>query len=344
MHREPPSLRCALAAIALLLALPAFLGACGSAPDTTTLERRNNATTREAVLDADRTMITSARGHLAADRPSQAKDLLDAWIRDEGSALSPYYPEALYLRGNAKLALGDEFDSLYDYERVARDFPASDVFTSVLERELDIALMYLNGLRRRSFGLRIAPSIQVAEEIILRVNERLPGSLLAERALLELADYYYRTRDLPMAAETYDVFLDAFPRSAKRPMALQRRAFATIAQYKGPLNDPSGLVEAKLQIEQFQREFPVDAERLGMSDALQARLDESAAEQLLVTSRWYLDRGDEPAAKLVLTRLLYTHPTSGAARDALAIFENQKWPLPGTAAPGPVAAPTEPGK
>lgn len=333
-----------------LLVIPAVLAACGSTPDTATADRRSDASQRATLLDADRTLIANARRHLADDQPERAQSLLDDWISDEGNAVSPYYPEALYLRGNAKLAQGEEFDCLYDYERVARHHAASDVFASVLERELDVAIMYLNGLSRPFLGMRVNfdgggnGAIKIAEEIILRVNERLPGSLLAERGLLELADYYYRTRDLPMAAETYDVFLDAFPRSAKRPMALQRRAFATIAQYKGPLNDPAGLIEAKLQIEQFQREFPVDAERLGMSDALRARLDESAAEQLVVTARWYLDRGDDPAARLVLTRLLYTHPTSGAARDALAMFEQQKWPLPGAAAPAPATTTAEPGK
>ncbi|GJQ30778.1 MAG: hypothetical protein HBSAPP03_26620 [Phycisphaerae bacterium] len=298
------------------------------------MDARADTTRREAVIEADRGVVADARRLLAQDRPGEAKSLLSAWIETEGNRRSPYYPEALYLRGNAKLALGDEFDSLYDYERVARDHAGSEVFAAALEREFDVAKMYLDGLRRRAFGLRIDTGVNVAEEIILRINERLPGSVLAERALLELADYYYRTRDLPMAAETYDVFLDAFPRSTKRPLALQRRAFATIAQYKGPRHDAGGLIEAKLQIEQFQREFPVDAERLGMSDALQARLDESAAEQYLVTARWYLDRGDEPAGRLVLTRLLYTHPTSGPARDALTLFEQHGWPLPGASASG----------
>lgn len=335
---------------ATLLAGLLALAGCRAAPEAPEPERRHDPATAESVLEADRRVIVEARRALADDRPEDAERDLSRWIGAEGNADSPYFAEALYLRGNAKLAQGEEFASLYDYERVARDFPASDVFTSVLERELDVAMLYLNGRSRRFAGLRVNidgkgnGAIGVAEEIILRLNERLPGSVLAERALLALADYYYRTRDLIMAAETYDVFLDAFPRSTNRPLALQRRAFATIAQYKGPLHDTGGLIEARLQVEQFQREYPIDAERLGMSDALRVRLDESAAEQLLTTARWYLDRGDEPAARFMLTRLLYTHPTSGPARDALAIFGERQWPLPGAEKPALPAAVPEPTK
>jgi outer membrane protein assembly factor BamD (BamD/ComL family) len=306
-----------------------MLFACGSAPETDELELRANAETRASLEEEDRLLIERARRLLAGEKADEVIGLLNGWLEREATRKSPWRPEALYLRGNAKLALGDEFESLYDYEEIAREYPGSEVFPLALEKELDVALMYLGGMRKKTLGLRIDSGVPVAEEIILRINERMPGSRLAERALLELADFYYRTRDLLMAAETYDVFLEAFPRSPRRSLALQRRAFANIARFKGPRYDVSGLIEARYQIEQFQREFPVDAERLGMSDALQSRLDESAAEQLLETARWYLSMGDEPACRFTLTRLLYSYPTTGAARDALRIFADRGWALPG---------------
>ncbi len=319
-----------------LVLLAALLAGCGAQRPQSTAEQRQDPERAATLLPEDAGIVQRARELLADDRPSEAQSALTPWIETPGNRRSPYIAEALYIRGNAKLAQGDEYQALYDYEDVAKNFPASDSFPRVLERELEIALQYLNGLRMRTLGIRINSGESVAEEIILRINERLPGSKLAEKALLELADYYYRTRDLKMAAETYDVFIEAFPKSPERSRVMQRRAFANIAQYKGPRHDANGLVEAKYQIEQFQREFPVDAERVGMSDALKARLDESAAEQLLVTARWYLNRDQEASGRYVLTRLVYTYPDTGAARDALAIFEKSKWPLPGSAtAAGP---------
>lgn len=335
----------------LILPLAALVPGCGSARPPSTLEQRQDPARRETLDAQDAELIRQARQLLADDRPAEAQSLLTPWLETPGNRKSPYIAEALYLRGNARAAQGEEYDALYDYEDVAKNFPGSDVFPLVLERELDVAMLYLRGRSLRFAGLRIDfdgrgnGAISIAEEIILRVNERMPGSKLAEKALLALGDYYYERRDLPMAAETYDVFLEAFPRSPERSRVMQRRAFANIAQYKGPRHDASGLVDAKYQVEQFQREFPIDAERVGMSDALKARLDESAAEQLLVTGRWYLDRDQQAAARYVLSRLVYTYPGTGATRDALAVFEKNKWPLPGSeplppggAAPGPAPA------
>lgn len=284
----------------------------------------------------DAQTMSRARALLASGKADDAENLLSAFIGAPDAHDSPYFPEALYLRGSARLARRDEFDSLYDFERVVKEFPESEMFTPALEKELEVADLYLGGLRKRVLGMRVESGVSVAEEIILRINERLPGSALAEKALLRLADYYYEARDLPMAVETYDVFLSLYPRSVSRSRALQRRVYANIAQFKGPAHDAGKLVEAAYQIEDFQREFPLDAARLGMSDALLARLDESRAEQLLQTGRWYLDRDDPAGAKITLGRLIRTHPGTGAAQDALAIFTERGWPLPGApkAAPG----------
>jgi len=320
---------------ALLIVLAGVvLGACGASEKPSALDAPATGAESEADLAADRAVMDKARQLLARERAGEAEELLTAWIENPEKSNSRWRPEALYLRGNAHLAQEDEVEALYDYEKVAKNYPGSEVFPLVLQQELEIARMYLGGLRKKTLGLRIDSGLPYAEEIVLRINERLPGSTLAETALLELADHYYKARDLPMAAETYDVFLSLYPRSAHRSKALQRRAFANIAQYKGPRHDASGLADAKYQIEDFQREFPLDAERLGMSDALQARLDESAAEQILVTAKWHLDRGDDPAGQYVLYRLMRRYPGSGAAREGLAIFEERGWTFP---QPEPVA-------
>lgn len=293
-----------------------------------------------AAAGSDEGLMTRARALIAEGKGSEAESILTQWIDAEDRAKNPWYPEALLLRGNARLANDEEFNALYDYEKVAKDFPSSEVFVAALEQEYAVADMYLNGKKRRVLGIRFESGVPIAEEILLRIHERLPGSRLAEKSVLRLADYYYDARDLPSAVTTYDCFLQMYPKSVHRSKAMQRRVFASIAQFKGPSHDASGLIEAKYQVEDFQREFPLDAQRLGMSDALVARLDESGAEQLLVTARWYLGKNDLPSAKLTLSRLIRTYPGTGAAREALALFEKHGWTLPGATPAG--AAPTPP--
>lgn len=251
------------------------------------------------------------------------EDAIDVRHSTEVTDPSPYFAEAYYLRGNAKLAMGNEFASLYDYEEVIKNHPESEQFVPCLERELQVARLYLNGRKKPSnlFGLRLDSGKPLAEEIILRICERLPGSRLAERAILELADYYARARDLELAAETYDVFLRLYPRSDQRSLAMQRRVYANIARFKGPGYDAAALKDAMVQIEEFQEEFPAEAQRTGVSDALMARVDESAAAGLLKNARWYLRKDDSVSARLTLTRLIKRHPRTGAAQQAVTMIQ-----------------------
>lgn len=273
----------------------------------------------------DEAVIADARQMLAQRRYGAAETLLDAWIEANENSKSPWLAEAYLLRGDARLGNDDEEDALRDYEEVVQGYTGSDMFPLALEREMDVALLYLNGLRRRVLGFRIDSGVSLAEEILLRINERLPGSRLAERALLELADYYYRSRDLRMASESYDVFLRLYPQSEYRQKAMQRRVYANIARFKGPKYDATGLTDAKLQVEQFAREYPVEAEAAGMSDALVARLDESAAAQMLDTGSWYMKQSDPVSARLTFRRLIRKYPTTAAAARALDIIDREGW-------------------
>lgn len=283
--------------------------------------------TQQPVDGTDAGTMNLARRQIAEGRGDLARLTLNEWLSVNERTDNPFVPEAVYLRGCAKLVRGHEWKALYDFERLVRDFPASEFFSRALQKELDIARLYLNGRRKPAFGsfLRIDSGTPYGEEICLRINERLPGSRLAEEATLVLADYYYRERELKMAVEVYDSFLRIFPRSEYRQLAMQRRIFANIAQFKGPSYDGRVLIDAKYQVEDFKQEFPRKAEELGLSDAVVARLDESSAQQMLTTAKWYIRRDDDVSARLTLSRLVRRHPRSAAAQDALTIIEEKGW-------------------
>jgi len=272
-------------------------------------------------LNVDEQAMLEARRLLASLQASRAEDVLDAWLERNAGGQSPQVPEAYYLRGNAKLAQDDEFEALYDYEEVIKNYPASEFFVTSLERELDVSKLYFGGRRKPGlWGIRMVDGTGVAEEIVLRINERMPGSKLAERALMTMADHYASKRDLPMAVETYDTFVKLYPRSELRQKAMQRRTYATVAQFKGPAYDSSILTDASIQIENFQLEYPGVAQEAGLTDGLQARLDESRAASMLNTAQWYLRRDDPVSARITLVRLVKRHPKTASAQEALTLI------------------------
>lgn len=290
---------------------------------------------------SDEAIVAGARAAIAQDRPGAALSILNRWISDKeatGEANTKWMPEAVLLRGDALLALGREYSSLFEYERVARQYPASDAFVRAAEREFDIANRYLNGLRRRFLGFRVASATSIGEELLIRVQERLPGSQIAERAGILLADYYYRVRKMDLAAVSYDLYLQNYPRGEWRLHAMRRRIFANIGQFTGPSYDSTTLLDAREEILQFAAVYPNEAEDVS---PIIARIDDSLAARKLDAARWYLRRGDPASARFTLRRLLRDHPRSTAASKAIQLLEQRGWLTRDSApqAPAPSDAP-----
>jgi outer membrane protein assembly factor BamD (BamD/ComL family) len=281
---------------------------------------------------SDEATIAEARRDLAEDRPSEARRILDTFLDKYKNEDNPFLPEAYLLRGDAITALGKEHKALYDYEKVIERFPDSPQYVVALERELDIAIRYVNGLRYKFLGLRIADASDIGEELLIRCQERLPGSRLAERAGIELADFYYRKRDLQLAGEAYELFLANYPQSPYRMKAMERRVYAAIGRFKGPRYDSSSLIDAQTLIRRFEALYPTEAAKAGLDDSLLARLDESAAAELLEVARWYIKQGDSVSARYTLTRLIARHRRTASAETALTMLQSRGW-LP-TEAPG----------
>ena len=273
----------------------------------------------------DEAVMADARRLLAEEKPGAAQKILDPWIEANERTDNPYLPEAYLLRGDALTAAGYEFQALYDYEAIAKGFASSGSYVKSVERELDIGVRYVNGLRRRFLGVRLLDSTDIGEELLIRVQERLPGSRLAERAGIELADYYFRERDMKLAVEAYGLFLENYPRSPYAPKAMQRRIYATIARFKGPRYNGAPLIDATVLVRRFAGLYPAQATASGLDEALLARLDESAGAQMLQTARWYLSQGDPVSARYILGRLLAEHPKTSAASTALQILVDRGW-------------------
>ncbi|MFK7961695.1 MAG: outer membrane protein assembly factor BamD [Phycisphaerales bacterium] len=248
-----------------------------------------------------------------ADRDwDRTEFLATRWIETHPD--HPLLPEAYLVRGDALAGRGDEYEALFDYELIARRYAGSDAFVRSLEREYDIAVQYLEGRRRKLAGLRIAKAADEAEELLIRLQERLPGSRLAERAALTLADHYFRERRMTLAADMYAIFLENHPRSIDTDRARKRLVAANLAAFKGPEFDASGLIDARTRIEELVATRPSIARELDTTGLL-VRIDESRATKQLTTARWYLRTRDPIAAERILRRLIDEHPRTAAATE-----------------------------
>jgi len=257
--------------------------------------------------------LAVARQTLAREEYRRARELADAWIEEfEDHQLLPL---AYLTRGDALFGQREYYDALFDYEAIARLYPGSDVFVAALERELEIARLFAAGTKRKLWGLRIIDATDEAEELLIRIQERMPGSNLAEQAGMELGDFYFQRGEMTLAVDAYDLFIENYPDSDRLTKARRRLIAAHLASFKGPKFDPTGLLDAGERLRQMQVLEPAAAQEMG-ADALLQGIDEKLARKMLVTAEWYLQTGDWISAEFTLRRLLVRYDDTATAADA----------------------------
>ncbi len=291
------------------------IGAPASAQQTYILDREDTWKP-EAEIDPESPegRLAEAKRTLAAGDAERALTLASQWIeRYPRHALAP---EAFLIRGDAKAAAGDEYKALFDYEYIARMYPGSEAFITACQRELAIAREYVNGRKRKQWGLRLSNASNDGEELLIRIQERLPGSRLAEEAGIELADYYFNKRKMALATVAYDLFIQNYPRSPLIDKARRRLIYSHLATFKGPEFGAQGLYEARERLRQLQIQQPAEAQRMG-ADALLTRVDESDAQKMLTIAQHYFRTGEPISAEFTIRRLIKRYPHTAAAADAL---------------------------
>lgn len=294
--------------------------------------------------------LQTIRKEMAQDNNKTAQNLASKWI--ETYPNHPMLVEAYLLRADARVKRHYYYKALFDYEYIIRMYPASEQFQTALEREYEIAKLYTAGMKRRLWGRRFLPAQADGEEVLIRIQERTPGSVLGEKASLSLGDYYFAEARMNDASIAYDLFLQNYPQSDHREGVLLRVIQANLATFKGPQFDSSGLLEAAQRIKQYQKEYPAAAERIG-AEALLVRIDESLALKAYLTGQWFEDRGRRVSAVVLYQRVVRDHSQTAAAREALERLRNlgeiaaaspaalPQETLPATTSPAPAAASQE---
>lgn len=275
---------------------------------------------------------------LVQEKHGRAHKLASQWIEQYPN--HPLLAEAYLLRGDSLVGRRHYFKALFDYEYIVRVYPDSAQFQTALEREYAIARLYAAGVKRRWLGLRILPAGEEAEELFIRIQERSPGSDLAENASADLGEFYFQRSQMASAAEAFELFLINYPRSHKRERAMLRLIQANLATFKGPRFDATGLIEAAQRLQTFQREFPAAAARLGASD-LRLRIAESLALKDYYAASWYEKLNHRVSAAYTYERVARDRPDTVAAQAALRRMHALDQGL--VVRPAAEPAPAEPG-
>ena len=273
---------------------------------------------------------------LAARRHRAAKDPIIRWVRANPAADDR--DRGLFLLAEMYDGVGDKVRAYYHLDELMDYYPASRLYAPSLEKQYAIADRFLRGYRRSFLRMPILGMKDEGVEILFRIQERAPGSPIAERALLRTADHYFDDSQFDLAADAYAAYARAYPRSPETPRVRLQQAFSSLAQFRGLRFDATPVVDAKAQLEDIQAEYPDLAERENVADVLE-RIDGILAARVYQTADFYR-RTDKPrAAAYNLRYLVENYPETAEATRARSDLERMPaWALE---LPAPVGGSTE---
>ena len=276
----------------------------------------DDATTQLATTQASPDLTLDQAEDLVARRElDTARNLLLEWFKGHPAKETPNRDRAVYLLAQVYYDIGDRVRSFYHCDELMQTYPESALFYKALELQYRIADAYLRGFKNRFLGLPILGMEDEAIEMLFRIQQRSPGSPIAERALLRTADYYYATTEFDLAGDAYAAYVKSYPRSPLVPKVRLRQAFSSLARFKGLRFDATPLIDARAQLVDVINSYPSLAEEENLQ-AVVGRIDASFAQKVYTTARFYQRTGSYKAAAYQYRFLMKTYPNTPEAESA----------------------------
>jgi outer membrane assembly lipoprotein YfiO len=224
--------------------------------------------------------------------------------------MSPLREDVFFMAAQSELARERYYQAYEFFEKVLEINPGGQYFHQSLQGEFECAQAFMRGERQvigRIFRIRAEEEAIMIYQAIAR---HAPGSEMAERALLAVADYYFEEGDYLEAIEAYDAFNESFPHSTHAARTVLAGADCAWLFYAGPEYDETPLLEAMHRYSNFLEQFPNSPQ----ADQVYRRLDEineARAERIYVQAEFYT-RTHEPDSAIYCHELVierYPHTT-----------------------------------
>ena len=251
-----------------------------------------------------------------AHQTSDAHTLLSPWLKENPKA--PDRDRGLFLLAEIYYQQDDRLTAFYHLDELMDKYPSSRFFAAALQKQYEIADAFLSGYKRRFLGLHILPAEEEGIEMLYRVQERSPGSALAERAApfgrLLLPQFAVRS-----CRGCVWRIRPRLPRSPDVSYVKLREAFSSLAQFRGVRYDATPLLDARSQFLEVLDKYPDLAAQENVKDRVE-RIDNTLADKLYVTGDFYTRTHKPAAAAYVYRYMLQKYPqapVAGSVRLAL---------------------------
>ncbi|MFH1800036.1 MAG: outer membrane protein assembly factor BamD [Candidatus Omnitrophota bacterium] len=187
-------------------------------------------------------------------------------------------PESQYRLGTIFEETGDFVEAHKAYQALIKEYPQSERFEEVIEREYQIGTMFLSGKKGKLMGLDIRPSLPLAIEVFQKIVAAAPYGAFGDKAQFDLGVAYQKSGSFDDSLEAYQNLIDQYPQSNLLQEARLRMAEVSYAKSSSQTRDQSALEEAARQAQGYLKRYP-GSEEAGKAEKISQEVDELNAEK-----------------------------------------------------------------
>jgi outer membrane protein assembly factor BamD len=225
-------------------------------------------------------------------------------------------PDAQIKAGDMAVLAGD-YDRGYSYyNEYLTKYPKGDSFDKALQGMYDIGQKFLEGARRRVFGVKAFPSMGRAQEIFENIVKVAPFSSIAPLAQFYVGQALEKQGHPDDAIAAYQEVISRYPTDPAAADAQYQIGYVYFVQSRTAY-DKTAADKALDAFNDFLAEYPNSEKAAQAQDNIKA-LEGHENEDTVTIAKYYDKRKDYKAAAIYYNEIIAEQPGTQAAKDAAA--------------------------
>lgn len=217
-----------------------------------------------------------------------------------------------------------DYDKAYDaYNFYLTKYPQGEDFDSVVESMFKIGKLFLEGEKRKLFGVPIAASMTRAQAMFEGIVKNAPYSKWAPLAQFNAAQALEKQGDYPKAIEAYQLCVNKYPGDAIADDALYQVGYVRLRESREGSYDRATSNKARESFEDFIARYP-DSEKVPQARENLKTLEGGANKGTLEVAKFYDKTKKFKAAVIYYNDVIKNQPGTPDAEYAKGRIEALK--------------------
>jgi len=205
------------------------------------------------------------------------------------------------------------------YAKYISSYPKGKEFDTVVERQFGIAKAFLDGERRKLFGMKTFPSMEKAQKMFEEIVKNAPYSKQAPLAQFNIGMALEKQGQYAEAIAAYQLAVDKYPNDDVAGDAQYQIGYVQMHLVENGSNDQAARVKARDAFEDFTVRYP-QSEKLPQARENITKLSGTSLKKSLEVARFYEKTDNLKAAVIYYNEVIQSgkgSPEAAAAQKAI---------------------------